>query len=86
MPIETRFPDESILCVPAPAPVFKPVVPFKVVPVMVSALSIVPKPDVIDPAFNAPTVVKDDVTTKVPRVFRLIQSFLLSGKNSLLKD
>ena len=49
LPMLTKLPDESIRWVPAPAPVLIPVVPFKVVPVMVSALSMVPKPLVIKP-------------------------------------
>ena len=63
-----RFPDESILCVPAPAPVLIPVVPFRVVPVIVFAVEIVPKPVAIEPEARAPTVVSDDVVTPVPSV------------------
>lgn len=35
LPILTKLPDESILCVPADAPVLMPVVPLRVVPVIV---------------------------------------------------
>ena len=68
VPMLTRFPDESILLVPALAPVLIPVVPFRVVPVMVFPVAIVPNPEAIEPEASAPTVVKLDVVTPVPRV------------------
>ena len=68
VPMLTRLPVESILCVPAPAPVFIPVVPLMVVPVMVLAVVIVPNPEAIEPEANAPTVVNEEVNTPVPRV------------------
>ena len=74
VPVEVKltmfkmFPDASILCVPAAAPVLTPVVPFRVVPVIVFAVEIVPKPEAIEPLLSAPTVVKDELTTAVPKV------------------
>ncbi len=68
VPILTRFPEESILCVPALAPVLIPVVPLRVVPVMVLEVWIVPKPEAIEPDDKAPTVVKEEVVTADPRV------------------
>ena len=68
VPILTRFPETSILLVPAPAPVLIPVVPFKVVPVIVFAVAMVPNPEAIEPEARAPTVVKLEVSTPVPRV------------------
>ena len=56
-PTLTKFPLASIRCVPAPAPVFMPVIPFKVVPVIVLAVVIVPKPEPIDPAVSVPVPV-----------------------------
>ncbi len=67
----TKFPDASILCVPAPAPVLIPVVPLIVVPVIVLAVAIVPNPEAIEPEVKAPTVVSDDVTTLEPKVVAL---------------
>ena len=63
-----RFPDASILWVPAPAPVLMPVVPLRVVPVMVLAVVMVPKPEVIEPLMRAPVVVRDEEVTPDPRV------------------
>ena len=68
VPMLTKLPLTSRRLVPAPAPVFKPVVPFNVVPVMVSALSMVPKPEVMEPLFKAATVVSEEVTTAEPKV------------------
>ena len=42
LPILTRLPEESIRCVPAPAPVLMPAVAFKVVPVIVLEVTRVP--------------------------------------------
>jgi hypothetical protein len=44
LPMATRLPLLSMRWVPAPAPVLMPVVPFRVVPVTVEALVIVPEP------------------------------------------
>jgi len=63
-----RLPELSILCVPAPAPVLMPVVPLRVVPVIVFAVEIVPNPEAIEPEESAPTEVSDDDVTPVPRV------------------
>lgn len=61
LPMATRLPDESILWVPAPAPVFIPVVALIVPPVIVPVVvmlsvptSIGPKPEVILPALRTP--------------------------------
>ena len=62
VPMFTKLPVASILCVPDPLPVFIPTVPFNVVPVIVLLVSIDPNPVVIDPEFNAPTLVKDEFT------------------------
>src|SRR5690242_6923517 len=75
-----KLPDASILEVPAPAPVLIPVVPFKVVPVMVFAVEIVPKPEAIEPDDKAPTVVKEEVVTPVPSVVADNTSVLLIWK------
>ena len=53
----TRLPVESMRLVPAPAPVFTPVVPLTVVPVIVLLVAIVPKPDAMLPDANAPVPV-----------------------------
>jgi hypothetical protein len=45
-----------------------PVVPFSVVPVIVFAVAIVPKPEAIDPLARAPTDVSDEVTIDEPSV------------------
>jgi hypothetical protein len=58
VPILTRLPDTSIRCVPAPAPVLMPVVPLSVVPVIVLAVAIVPKPEAIDPDVRAPVLTR----------------------------
>ena len=78
VPMFLRFPDESILCVPAEAPVLIPVVPFSVVPVMVFPVAIVPNPFAIDPLARAPTDVKDDETTLDPSVvaFKTLVPFI----------
>ena len=78
----TKFPDESILCVPAPPPVLIPVVALRVVPVIVFEVEMVPNPDAIDPLANAPTVVREEVRTPVPRVVALSTEVALI-KNSL---
>ena len=52
-----RAPEEFNLRVPAPDPVFIPVVAFRVVPVMVFEVEIVPNPEAMDPVDKAPTVV-----------------------------
>ena len=57
VPMLTRFPFTSILLVPPPAPVLMPVVPFKVRPIMVLVVAIVPKPETMEPVAKAPTVV-----------------------------
>jgi hypothetical protein len=62
-PMLTRLPLLSIRWVPAPAPVLMPVVPFRVVPVMVLVVAIVPNPVVMEPAPRAPTPVMEE---KVP--------------------
>ncbi len=62
------MPDASILWVPAPAPVFTPVVPLSVVPVIVLAVAIVPNPEAIEPLVKAPTWVSDEFTTAEPSV------------------
>ena len=69
VPMLVRFPDASIRCVPAVAPVLIPVVPFNTVPVIVLAVVMVPNPDAIEPDTSAPTVVKDEVVTPDPKVF-----------------
>ena len=56
VPIFTKLPLTSILFVPEPAPVFIPVVPLIVVPVIVLAVRIVPNPEAIEPATNCPVV------------------------------
>ena len=68
VPMLVRFPDASIRCVPAVAPVLIPVVPFNTVPVIVLAVVMVPNPDAIEPDASAPTVVKDEVVTPDPKV------------------
>lgn len=68
VPIFKRLPDASIRWVPADAPVLIPVVPFNVVPVIVLAVAMVPKPEAIEPEASAPTVVSDEVRTPVPSV------------------
>ena len=68
VPMFTKLPDASILCVPPVAPVLIPVVPFSVVPVIVLAVDIVPKPDAMEPEAKAPTVVREDVRTFDGRV------------------
>src|SRR5207302_5905046 len=68
VPILTRFPDESIRWVPVPAPVLIPVVPFRVVPVIVLLVLIVPKPEAIEPLANAPTLVNEELVTPLPKV------------------
>ena len=78
--ILTKLPDASMRWVPADAPVLMPVVPFTVVPVMVFAVAMVPKPDAIEPDVNAPTVVNDEVVTVVPRVVEERTSLLLIWK------
>ena|SRR5260221_743133 len=68
VPIFDKLPEESNLNVPDPAPVLMPVVPFTVVPVIVLAVAIVPKPEAIEPLVRAPTVVREDVVTPEPNV------------------
>jgi hypothetical protein len=68
VPMLTRLPEASIRWVPPVAPVLIPVVPLRVVPVIVLVVEIVPKPEAIDPEASAPTVVKDDVTTPEAKV------------------
>ena len=63
-----KFPLTSILFVPDPAPVFIPVVPFRVVPVMVFPVAIVPNPEAIEPDVSAPTWVSEELITPDPRV------------------
>ena len=77
VPILTRFPDASIRWVPAAAPVLIPLVPLMVVPVIVFAVAIVPKPEAIDPDTSAPVVVKDEEVTPLPRVVLERTSVLL---------
>src|SRR5664279_4163101 len=72
LPMLTKLPLTSIRCVPAPAPVLMPVVPFTVVPVIVFAVAMVPKPFAIEPAANAPTLVNDELTTPVPNVVEFL--------------
>ena len=70
VPMFTRLPDESMRLVPPDAPVLIAVVPFMVVPVMVLAVAMVPKPDAIEPEDRAPTV-----TSPAPEVtdeFRVV--------------
>lgn len=50
-------PAESILRVPEPDPVLIPVVPLIVVPVIVFAVAMVPKPEAIEPEARAPVPV-----------------------------
>ena len=71
MPMLTRFPETSILWVPAPAPVLIPVVPLIVVPVIVFVVAIVPNPLAIEPAAKAPTLVREELITPVPKVVEL---------------
>ena len=61
VPILVRLPDASIRCVPPVAPVLIPVVPLSVVPVIVLAVAIVPKPEAIEPDVRMPTPVNPDV-------------------------
>ena len=74
----TRLPDESMRLVPPDEPVFKPVVPFKVVPVMVFAVAMVPKPEAMEPEESAPTVarpaplVTDEFRVVEVRMFELL--------------
>lgn len=71
LPILVRLPEASILSVPAPAPVLMPVVPFRVVPVIVLAVAIVPKPLAIEPEASAPTEVREEAVTPLPKVVPL---------------
>ena len=57
VPIFTKFPETSMRLVPAPAPVLMPVVPLIVVPVIVEAVAMVPKPEAIVPETKAPVLV-----------------------------
>lgn len=66
--IFTKFPEASILCVPAVAPVLMPVVPLMVVPVMVFAVEIVPNPEAILPPVRAPVEVREELITPEPKV------------------
>ena len=68
VPMLTRLPLTSIRLVPAPAPVLIPVVPLRVVPVMVLAVAIVPKPLAIEPELKAATCVKEELTTELPKL------------------
>jgi hypothetical protein len=68
VPIFERFPLASILWVPAPAPVLMPVVPLRVVPVMVLAVAMVPKPEAMEPEDRAPVLVREEFTIPEPRV------------------
>ena len=56
----------------APVKTVVPADPIVPVVMMLSApVSIAPKPEVIEPEFKAPTVVKEEVKTPVPKVFPL---------------
>src|SRR3989344_5827160 len=68
VPMLTKLPETSMRLVPPPAPVLSPVVPFKVVPVMVFPVAIVPKPEAMLPPARAPTPVKEELTTALPKV------------------
>ena len=80
VPMLTRLPLASIRLVPAPAPELIPVVPLIVVPVIVLAVAIVPKPEAIEPTVRAPVPVIAVVTASVvsTRAVSLVSSRLNS--------
>ena len=77
VPMLVRFPEASILWVPELAPVLMPVVPLRVVPVMVLAVAMVPKPEAMLPEIRAPVVVRLLEVTPDPRVVAESTSVLL---------
>ena len=72
VPMLARFPEASIRLVPAPVPVLMPVVPFKVVPVIVPPPVILFDPMAMLPPMvkpvKVPTLVKEDPVTPELRV------------------